>query len=77
MNLFPKNVKFLSTERIIEGGRSIGNFNNFNLALHVNDNQEDVISNRSILTHYYDLPSEPTWLNQTHFSICLNAIGLN
>ena len=77
MNLFPKNVKFLSTKRTIEGGCSLGNFNNFNLALHVNDNEEDVISNRSILNDYYDLPSEPVWLNQTHSSICLNAMGLN
>jgi YfiH family protein len=77
MNLFPKNVKFLSTLRSIEGGRSLGKFSNFNLALHVNDNVEDVITNRLILRDYYDLPSEPVWLNQTHTSICLNATGLN
>jgi YfiH family protein len=77
MNLFPKNVKFLSTERTIEGGNSLGRFNNFNLALHVNDNAENVIGNRSILRDYYDLPSDPAWLNQTHSSICLNAMGLN
>ena len=77
MNLFPKNVKFLSTERTIEGGNSLGRFNNFNLALHVNDNEENVICNRSILRGYYDLPSDPAWLNQTHSSICCNASGLN
>ena len=77
MNLFPKNVRFLSTQRAIEGGSSLGNFNNFNLALHVNDNLEDVIANRSILRDNYDLPSEPAWLNQTHSSICLNATELN
>ena len=71
MNLFPLNVKLISTERIIEGGRSLGSFNNFNLALHVNDNKEDVLSNRSLLRDYYDLPSDPVWLNQTHSSICL------
>ena len=76
MNLFPLNVKLISTERIIEGGRSLGSFNNFNLALHVNDNKEDVLSNRSLLRDYYDLPSDPVWLNQTHSSICLNATGL-
>ena len=26
---------------------------------------------------YYDLPSDPAWLNQTHSSICCNATGLN
>ena len=76
MNLFPLNVKLISTERIIEGGRSLGSFNNFNLALHVNDKKEDVISNRSLLKNYYDLPSDPVWLNQTHSSICLDATGL-
>jgi len=77
MNLFPKNVKFLSTERAIERGRSSGNYNNFNLAKHVNDNSHNVIVNRSILKDYYDLPSEPVWLNQTHSSICLNATCVN
>ena len=28
MNLFPKNVKFLSNERTLEGGNSLGSFNN-------------------------------------------------
>ena len=59
MNNFPKNISFLSTERIVEGGASSRNFQNFNLALHVNDNEENVISNRSILTARYNLPSEP------------------
>jgi polyphenol oxidase len=73
MNFFPKNVNFLSTKRFIEGGKSLSNFENFNLAFHVNDRQESVIQNRSILSSYYDLPSEPVWINQTHSSICLDA----
>ena len=73
MNFFPKNVKFLSTQRFLDGGKSSGNFENFNLALHVNDKQESVINNRLILESYYDLPSEPVWINQTHSSICVNA----
>ena len=59
MNFFPKNVKCLSTQRFIDGGKSLGNFENFNLALHVNDKQERVINNRLILESYYDLPSAP------------------
>jgi hypothetical protein len=43
MDSFPKNVKLLSTQRFIDGGRSSGNFDNFNLALHVNDNKENVL----------------------------------
>ena len=73
MNLFPQNVKFLSTERFIQGGSSSGNFENFNLALHVNDKLEDVIANRSILNNHYNLPSNPVWINKTHYSICVNA----
>ena len=73
MNNFPKNISFLSTERIVEGGASSRNFQNFNLALHVNDNEENVISNRSILTARYNLPSEPVWINQVHSSNCIDA----
>jgi len=73
MSLIPKNVNFLSTNRYVEGGQSLGNFENFNLALHVNDNRENVLANRKILESYYDLPSEPVWINQTHSSICINA----
>ena len=73
MSLFPKNVKFLSTRRTIEGGNSLGNFNNFNLALHVNDTRESVLKNRSLLKDYYGIPSDPVWINQTHSSICVDA----
>jgi polyphenol oxidase len=73
MNLFPKNVNFLSTERYIEGGKSAEKFENFNLALHVNDKKESVLENRSILKNYYELPSDPVWINQTHSSICIDA----
>ena len=77
MYLFPSNVKIISTQRTIKGGSSLGGFYNFNLALHVNDNEKDVVTNRSILIDYYDLPSDPLWLNQIHSSICLNATELN
>ena len=75
MKLFPKNVNFLSTERYLEGGESLANFENFNLALHVNDKKKSVLENRSILRDYYGLPSEPVWTNQTHSSICVDAIS--
>ena len=73
MNLFPKNVNFLSTERYLGGGESLENFKNFNLALHVNDRKESVLKNRSILKDYYGLPSDPVWINQTHSTICVDA----
>ena len=76
MNLFPKNVNFLSTERYLDDGESIGNFENFNLSLHVNDKRENVLENRSILKDYYGIPSNPIWINQTHSSICVDASSI-
>ena len=76
MNHFPSNVKILSTQRYIDGGKSSGNFDNFNLALHVNDRRDNVLENRKILITRYDLPSEPLWINQTHSSTCVDAASI-
>ena len=76
MNYFPGNVKLLSTQRFIDGGRSSGNFENFNLALHVNDSKDRVLENRKMLKILYNLPSEPIWINQTHSSICIDAASI-
>ena len=73
MDCFPSNVKLISSQRFIDGGRSSGNFENFNLALHTNDSQDNVLENRKILRDRFDLPSEPAWINQTHSSICIDA----
>ena len=73
MNYFPSNVKLLSTPRYIFGGTGTVNFENLNLALHVNDSKDNVLENRKILRTHYNLPSEPIWINQTHSSICVNA----
>ena len=73
MDCFPSNVNLLSSPRFIDGGRSTGNFENFNLALHVNDNQDNVLENRRILRDRFELPSEPAWINQTHSSIFIDA----
>ena len=77
MDGFPKNVKLISTQRFIQGGRSSGNFNNFNLALHANDNKRNVIENRNILKVLFNLPSSPVWINQVHSSICVDAALTN
>ena len=77
MKGFPGNVKLLSTQRFIDGGRSSGNFENFNLAIHVNDNKENVIANRKILKDRFNLPIEPVRINQTHSSICIDAALTN
>ena len=77
MNFFPKNIEILSTQRCIDGGRSKGNFTNFNLALHVNDKQDNVFANRKILRSHYDLPSDPIWIKQTHSSRCIDAASVS
>jgi hypothetical protein len=73
MDCFPSNVKLLSTQRFLAGGKSSGNFENFNLALHLNDSQENVLENRKMLKSLYELPSDPQWINQVHSSICIDA----
>jgi polyphenol oxidase len=73
---FPSNVKLLSTPRLIKGGRSQGNYRNFNLALHVKDKQSSVIANRELLNNLYNLPSDPKWINQTHSNICIDASSI-
>ena len=73
MNFFPNNIKLLSTPRILHGGSSKGNFDNFNLALHVDDEKSAVLANRDLLLRYYNLPSSPIWINQTHSKISVDA----
>lgn len=69
----PDHVKALSTKRT--GGVSQGAFNSNNLALHVEDNESDVLKNRALLASSYALPSQPFWLNQTHTTIAVKAGG--
>jgi YfiH family protein len=77
MNFFPSNIKLISTPRILEGGRSKDNFDNFNLALHVDDKQSAVLANRDLLSRHYDLPSDPVWINQTHSKISVDADSIS
>ncbi|WP_416678944.1 peptidoglycan editing factor PgeF [Candidatus Pseudothioglobus sp. Uisw_016] len=77
MNFFPKNIKLLSTPRLLEGGSSKGNFDNFNLALHVDDKQGAVLANRDLLLSHYNLPSKPIWINQTHSKKSVNADSIS
>ena len=77
MNFFPNNIKFLSTPRLIEGGSSKGSFDNFNLALHVDDEQSAVLANRDLLFSHYNLPSKPVWINQTHSKTSVDADSIS
>ena len=73
MNVFPDNIKLLSTPRFLEGGSSNGSFGSFNLALHVNDEKSAVLANRALLLKHYNLPSTPVWVNQTHSNLSIDA----
>jgi YfiH family protein len=77
MSVFPDNVKYLSTSRIVEGGSSAGNYHNFNLALHVGDEESSVHANRKLLLERCSPPSEPRWIKQTHSNICHRAENSN
>ena len=77
MNFFPSNIKLISTPRLLESGSSRGNFDNFNLALHVGDEQASVLSNRALLSKHYNLPSAPAWINQTHSKITVDADSIS
>jgi YfiH family protein len=66
------NIKFFSTTRYLEGGYTTGNYANFNLATHTNDDTLLVAKNRELLIKYYNLPQAPKWLEQTHSTICLD-----
>ncbi|SFV54742.1 COG1496: Uncharacterized conserved protein [hydrothermal vent metagenome] len=72
-SVFPNNVLFFSTPKIIDGGFSTGEYDNFNLAVHTNDNLDNVINNRQLLIDKYNLPNEPKWLNQIHSDNCVIA----
>jgi len=73
MSFFPSNIKLLSTPRFLDGASSKENFDNFNLALHVDDKKIAVMENRELLLKHYELPSAPVWINQTHSNLSINA----
>lgn len=67
----PSNIFALSTTRL--QGSSQGKYDSFNLALHVDDNLENVQLNRQKLVNELKLDNEPVWLNQTHGNRCIDA----
>lgn len=58
----PKNIKSFTTTR--KGGVSKLPFDSFNIAYHVNDNPNDVSTNRALL--HEQLPCSAVWLEQVH-----------
>ncbi len=64
----PLNIKALITTRHAYHANS--NYNDFNLAYHVDDDKDKVTRNRELLNS--DLPALPYWLNQTHSDLALD-----
>lgn len=60
----PNNIRALTTTR--QGGCSISPYSSLNLGSHVGDNICHVLENRTIVTRFAKLPTEPIWLNQIH-----------
>jgi len=60
----PPNVRALTSLR--GGGVSVGAYKGFNLGSHVGDAPEAVAHNRTLLKTFFDLPTEPCWLDQVH-----------
>lgn len=60
----PSNVACCSSLRF--GGHSNGDFDSFNLGMHVGDDPLVVSQNRQQLIHDQQLTQPPAWLNQRH-----------
>jgi len=75
---FPENINVISTKRYLgeKPKAFLNGFDSFNIADHVADNSEKVFDNRKKLVKYYDLPSEPRYLNQIHSDKCLTFNSL-
>ena len=71
----PENVHAFTTLR--NGGFSSGDYEEYNLAMHVGDEVQSVNSNRAKLIEDLCLPAEPVWLEQVHSNtvICADDIA--
>lgn len=67
----PPNIHAYTTTRL--NGTSPSPFHGFNLATHVGDELNNVITNRLALQKKLLLPSPPVWLNQTHSTVIIDA----
>ena len=68
----PSHIHAGTTMR--SGGVSSPPYDQLNLGIHVEDDQNSVLVNRERLAKYLKLPREPAWLNQVHGN---NIIRLN
>jgi len=70
---FPENISVISTKRyLFEKPKVFSNgYDSFNIADHVMDDPDRVFENRKKLVTYFELPSEPRYLNQIHSDKCI------
>jgi len=70
---FPENINVISTKRYLnqKPKNFTDGFDTFNLANHVSDDPETVFENRKKLIQYFNLPSEPRYIDQIHSNKCL------
>jgi len=70
---FPENISVISTKRYLGEKPKVfsSGFDFFNIAEHIAHNSKKVFENRKILVSYFNLPSEPRYLNQIHSDKCL------
>ena len=71
----PANIKAFTTTRT--AGASEGPYASFNIATHVNDDNQRVLQNRADLKKTLGLSSEPMWLDQVHGSYAVNAAEIS
>ena len=67
----PSNVHALTTTR--SPGYSQKSYAHNNLALHVDDDPTHVHANRAALIETLALPTAPSWLEQTHSTVCVTV----
>jgi YfiH family protein len=65
----PSHIHALTTTRL--DGHSRPPYDQNNLALHVGDDENNVMANRSVLRKLLGLSHEPVWLEQTHTNYCV------
>lgn len=72
----PERVRAAQSTRI--GGVSQPPYDGLNLAMHTDDNVQDVAENRRLLCGHLHLPAEPVWLKQVHGTQVVQAsLGRN
>lgn len=70
---WPLNDKVCAFTTTRLGGCSESPYDEFNLAIHVDDNVENVKKNRTRLNECLNFSSSPKWLQQTHSDIVVRA----